>query len=54
MLAIVNNQCVLKVFVKRIQDEITKFPQEVQKDVVILFSAHSLPMVGTCTLHPRL
>uniref|UniRef100_T1IVS6 Ferrochelatase n=1 Tax=Strigamia maritima TaxID=126957 RepID=T1IVS6_STRMM len=31
-------------FARLIKDELAKFPKEVQNDVVILFSAHSLPM----------
>jgi ferrochelatase len=34
----------VQAFVKSIKEELKKFPEEVQKDVVILFSAHSLPM----------
>ncbi|XP_026687665.1 ferrochelatase, mitochondrial [Diaphorina citri] len=33
-----------KVFAERIQEELKQFPAEVQKDVIILFSAHSLPL----------
>ncbi|KAI5740766.1 hypothetical protein M8J76_006925 [Diaphorina citri] len=33
-----------KVFAERIQEELKQFPVEVQKDVIILFSAHSLPL----------
>ena len=34
-----------------IQDEIKKFPEEDQEDIVILFSAHSLPLkVSVCLL----
>ncbi|XP_026676382.1 exportin-7-like [Diaphorina citri] len=35
-----------KVFAERIQEELKQFPVEVQKDVIILFSAHSLPLRG--------
>lgn len=34
----------IEVFVQNINKEIQKFPEDVQKDVIILFSAHSLPM----------
>lgn len=33
-----------KVFAERIKQELKQFPVEVQKDVLILFSAHSLPL----------
>lgn len=33
-----------QVFVKNIKSELAKFPDEVRDDVVILFSAHSLPL----------
>ncbi|XP_033218856.1 ferrochelatase, mitochondrial [Belonocnema kinseyi] len=33
-----------KVFAERIKDELKHFPKEDQKDVIIMFSAHSLPM----------
>ena len=37
--------CHLKqAFAETIRDEIAKFPAEDQDDVIILFSAHSLPM----------
>jgi len=34
----------VKAFVQNIRDELVKFPANVRNDVVILFSAHSLPM----------
>ncbi|EDO40867.1 predicted protein [Nematostella vectensis] len=34
----------IKAFADNVKVELSKFPEEVQKDVVILFSAHSLPM----------
>lgn len=34
----------VKAFTQGIESELKKFPEEVQDDVVILFSAHSLPM----------
>ncbi|XP_068711456.1 ferrochelatase, mitochondrial-like isoform X1 [Montipora capricornis] len=34
----------VKAFAENVQAELEKFPADVQKDVVILFSAHSLPM----------
>ncbi|KAJ7393853.1 hypothetical protein OS493_003520 [Desmophyllum pertusum] len=34
----------VKAFAENVQAELAKFPPEVQNDVVILFSAHSLPM----------
>ena len=34
----------LKAFVDNIKKELAKFPEEVQKSVQILFSAHSLPL----------
>uniref|UniRef100_A0A8D8LMM1 Ferrochelatase n=1 Tax=Cacopsylla melanoneura TaxID=428564 RepID=A0A8D8LMM1_9HEMI len=34
----------LKAFASRITDELKQFPADVQKDVIILFSAHSLPL----------
>jgi ferrochelatase len=34
----------LQAFVENIRDELSKFPAHVRNDVVILFSAHSLPM----------
>ena len=34
----------VKVFAERIKDELKHFPKEDQKDVIIMFSAHSLPM----------
>lgn len=34
----------LQAFAETIRDEIKKFPEEDQDDVVILFSAHSLPL----------
>jgi len=34
----------IEAFAQNIEKELTKFPEDVQKDVVILFSAHSLPM----------
>jgi len=35
------------VFVSHIQRALEQFPVDVRKDVVLLFSAHSLPMSGT-------
>ena len=37
-------------FTQLVKDELAKFPEEVQDDVVILFSAHSLPMSVSCFL----
>ncbi len=34
----------MKAFADNIKKELAKFPQDVQKNVQILFSAHSLPM----------
>ncbi|XP_038079050.1 ferrochelatase, mitochondrial-like isoform X2 [Patiria miniata] len=34
----------IKAFTQLVKDELAKFPEDVQDDVVILFSAHSLPM----------
>ena len=34
----------LQAFAQTIREEISKFPVEDQDDVVVLFSAHSLPM----------
>lgn len=34
----------LQAFVGNIQSELSKFPDDIRNDVVILFSAHSLPM----------
>jgi len=34
----------VKVFADRIRTELAKFPKDVEKDAVILFSAHSLPL----------
>ena len=34
----------VEAFVKNIQDQLVTYPEEARKDVVILFSAHSLPM----------
>lgn len=34
----------VKVFADRIKDELKQFPADKQKEVVILFSAHSLPL----------
>ncbi|KAL1460974.1 hypothetical protein WDU94_012908 [Cyamophila willieti] len=34
----------IKAFASRITDELKQFPADVQKDVIILFSAHSLPL----------
>lgn len=36
--------CILQAFVGNIQSELSKFPEDIRNDVVILFSAHSLPM----------
>lgn len=41
----------MQAFTQHIKEELVKFPKEVQDDVVILFSAHSLPMtvsLNTC------
>ena len=35
---------VKQAFAEVIRDELAKFPEAVRDDVVILFSAHSLPM----------
>lgn len=35
---------IFQAFVEVVKDELSKFPEEVKDDVVILFSAHSLPM----------
>ena len=37
-----------KAFAENVQAELAKFPADVQNDVVILFSAHSLPMKVCC------
>lgn len=34
----------IKAFATNIQEALNKFPEELQRDVIILFSAHSLPM----------
>lgn len=34
----------VKVFAERIKDELNKFPENIRNEVVILFSAHSLPL----------
>ncbi|CRL07413.1 CLUMA_CG020386, isoform A [Clunio marinus] len=34
----------IKTFAERIKDELKEFPQEKRKDVILLFSAHSLPL----------
>lgn len=36
--------CFSKAFVESIQSELAKFSEDVRDDVVILFSAHSLPL----------
>ncbi|XP_055699667.1 ferrochelatase, mitochondrial [Phlebotomus papatasi] len=33
-----------RTFAERIREELTKFPSEKQKDVILMFSAHSLPL----------
>lgn len=33
-----------KTFAERIKDELKNFPEEKRKDVILMFSAHSLPM----------
>lgn len=33
-----------KVFAERIKEQLIKFPENIRKDVVIMFSAHSLPL----------
>lgn len=38
------NPGLIEAFTQHIKEELAKFPPEVQDDVVILFSAHSLPM----------
>ncbi|PIK47776.1 hypothetical protein BSL78_15355 [Apostichopus japonicus] len=38
------NPGLIEAFTQHIKEELVKFPKEVQDDVVILFSAHSLPM----------
>jgi ferrochelatase len=37
-----------KTFAERIKDELKTFPEEKQKDVILLFSAHSLPLKAVC------
>lgn len=37
----------VKTFVERIKEELTHFPSEKRDDVIILFSAHSLPLKVT-------
>lgn len=34
----------IKTFAERIKDELKHFPENIRKDVEILFSAHSLPL----------
>lgn len=34
----------VKTFATRIQDELKKFPEDKRKDVILLFSAHSIPL----------
>lgn len=34
----------VKTFAERIKEELSHFPENVRKDVIILFSAHSLPL----------
>lgn len=34
----------VKVFAERIKEEMKHFPKDEQKDVTIMFSAHSLPL----------
>lgn len=34
----------VKTFAERIKDELKQFPEDVRKNVIILFSAHSLPL----------
>lgn len=34
----------VKTFAERIKDELKTFPEDVRNDVIILFSAHSLPL----------
>lgn len=34
----------VKTFAERIKDQLKKFPEDVRNDVIILFSAHSLPL----------
>lgn len=41
---------VLQCFAEHVQNELLKFPEEKRDDVVILFSAHSLPMAVSVTL----
>ena len=43
----------LQAFADVIRDELFKFPEEVRDDVIILFSAHSLPM-KVSSAHARL
>ncbi|SCU88964.1 LAFA_0E15500g1_1 [Lachancea sp. 'fantastica'] len=38
------NKGLVKAFAQNIQKKLEEFPQEIRKDVVLLFSAHSLPM----------
>ena len=38
----------LKAFAENVRAELAKFPADVQNEVVILFSAHSLPMKVCC------
>ncbi|KAE8751700.1 hypothetical protein FOCC_FOCC001548 [Frankliniella occidentalis] len=38
------NPKLAKVFAERITNELSKFPEDIRKDVIILFSAHSLPL----------
>lgn len=39
-------------FAENVKTELLKFPADAQKDVVILFSAHSLPMKVFTILFP--
>ena len=41
----------VEAFTQHIQEELLEFPEEDRKDVVILFSAHSLPLQVTTSFH---
>lgn len=45
-----NKHFVLQCFAEHVQNELLKFPEGKRDDVVILFSAHSLPMAVSGTL----